>query len=110
MSELNSLPIASLGLLPANAKSSSDENLLTVTSKSESVNESDGSIGSHLLFGLGALLFVLPMLIPGLPMKWLAVTYIGLMCMTIVGYILWSAFSALKARQLRRHFKGARSI
>ncbi|MDZ4729272.1 MAG: hypothetical protein SH820_04950 [Xanthomonadales bacterium] len=96
MSEQNGLPVPTLTEL------SRDENLLTATPKSQIANESDGSIGSHLLFGLGTLLFVAPMLIPGIPMKWLAVTYVGLMCMVIVGYMLWRAFSALKARQLRR--------
>jgi hypothetical protein len=42
------------------------------------------------------------MLLPGIPMNWLVVFYVGLMLVGIVGYLLWSAFSSLKTRWLRR--------
>jgi hypothetical protein len=102
MSEQNRLPIVSLVSIPDSTKLSPDENLLTEAPKSEMSTESDGSIGSRFLYGLGTLLFVLPMLLPGIPMNWLVVFYVGLMLVGIVGYLLWSAFSSLKTRWLRR--------
>lgn len=102
MSEQNGLPLVSLVSVPESTESPQDEKVLAETPKSEVANASDGSIGSHLMFGLGTLLFVLPMLLPGIPMNWLAVFYVGLILVGIAGYMLWSAFSALKTRWLHR--------
>jgi hypothetical protein len=62
----------------------------------------DGSVGSHLLFGLGTLAFVSPMLIPGIPLGWLSLAYGGLLLVAVVGYLVWSVFSRLKTRGSRR--------
>lgn len=96
MSVQNVLPVPTLTEL------SLDEHLLPVAPKSQLANDSDGSIGSHLLFGLGTLIFASPMLIPGIPLSWLAVTYVGLMAVVVVGFTVWSVFSSLKARMLPR--------
>lgn len=87
---------------PTLTELSLDEHLLPVAPKSQLANDSDGSIGSHLLFGVGALIFTSPMLIPGIPMSWLAMSYVGLMVVTVVGFAVWSVFSSLKARMLPR--------
>ncbi len=96
MLEKNSLPMSTM------SESSVDEISLPVKTKSDIASESDGSVWSHLMFGFGSLLFVSPMMIPGIPLGWLAVVYSGLLGVAILGFMLWSAFNALKARQQRR--------
>jgi hypothetical protein len=97
-----SLPEAGKVSKPGTTDFSADEGLLDETPKSVINNESDGSIGSHLMYGLGALVFALPMLLPGIPMNWLAEFYVGLMLAGIVGYMFWRALSALKTRWRHR--------
>jgi hypothetical protein len=96
MFEENGSPAPAMAEVPQNG------DILPAAPESKLANASDGSVGSHLLFGLGALLFVSPMLIPGIPLSWLAVAYVGLMGLAIVGYLFWSVFSALKARRQSR--------
>ena len=103
MSKQKGLPKAGALSSPEISELSLDEDLLAEAPKSEMNNESDGSIASHLMYGLGSLVLVLPMLLPGIPMSWLAVFYVGLIVVGIVGYMVWSAFSTLKTRRLRRH-------
>jgi hypothetical protein len=103
MYEQKGLPNASKISKAMSTDSSRDESHLDEVENKEIPNESDGSIGSHLMYGLGTLVFVLPMLLPGIPIKWLAEFYVGLIVLGIVGYMLWSALSALKTRWQRRH-------
>jgi hypothetical protein len=82
---------------------------LVVTPERKQVNEQDDSIGSHLLFGLGTLLFVFPMLIPGIPITWLAAGYLGLFVMTVIGAVFWAGFRALSSRSRRSRHRVVRS-
>lgn len=102
MYEQKYLPEAGNVSIPGSTEFSPDAALLDEAPKNVISNYSDGSLGSHLLYGLGALLMALPMLLPGIPMKGLAVFYAGLIGAGILGFMLWSAFSALKTRWLRR--------
>jgi len=52
--------------------------------------EADGSIWSHLLWGLGTLALVSPWFIPGISMNFLIVAYLSLMGAVLVGCIIWN--------------------
>ncbi len=97
MSELNESPGRSGG-----AESAIEEKRSAPAPKSKNTDESDGSIWSHLLFGVGTLVFVLPMLIPGIPMVGLVAIYGGLFAAVIIGFVLWSVFNRLKERRPKR--------
>jgi len=102
MLKQNESPMQSMELADSSAESSIVENRLSPVPRSKPTVEHDGSIWSHLWFGLGALVLVAPMLIPGIPMAWLAILYGGLVVGAFVAYMLWSGFSSLKARWSRR--------
>jgi len=53
-------------------------------------HEPDGSVWSHLWFGLAMLALVLPLLIPGIPMNILVVVYVGLMGVVLAGCFIWN--------------------
>ena len=87
MSDLNTLTAA--------------ENRASTAAKPAASDASDGSLVSHLLFGLGTLVFVLPMLIPGIPMGTLVVIYGGMFVAVTLAFVLWSVVARIRARRPR---------
>lgn len=61
----------------------------------------EGSLGSHLMFGLGMLVFLIPMLIPGLSMVWLSIVYGSLIFALVAGFALWSIAGSFRSRRSR---------
>ena len=91
-----------VGLPPVKAE-------LAVTTETKKVNEQGGSIGSHLLFGLGTLVFLSPMLIPGIPINWLAAGYLALFVLTVLAAVTWASIRALSSRSRRSRHRHMRS-
>lgn len=82
---------------------------LAVTTETKKVYEQGGSIGSHLLFGLGTLVFLSPMLIPAIPITWLAAGYLALFVVAITGAVFWAGVRALNSRFRRSRHRQMRS-
>lgn len=61
-----------------------------IESRKAGAVESEGSIWSHLAWGLGSLALVSPLFIPGIPMGTLMVAYLYLMGAVVVGCIIWN--------------------
>ncbi len=63
--------------------------------------EHEGSLLSHLLYGLGTLLFVLPLFLPGVSMFWLTIAYGSLIGGLAIGLVFWALIGSLKNRRRR---------
>jgi hypothetical protein len=91
-----------VGLPPVKAE-------LVVTTETKQVSEQGGSTGSHLLFGLGTLVFLSPMLIPGIPMNWLAAGYLAWFVVVVTGAVFWAGIRAVSSRSRRSRHRHLRS-
>lgn len=99
MSEVNqSLAQASAEAAGA-AEAATQKNQAKSAPKVSVADASEGSFLSHLLFGLGTLVFVLPMLIPGVSMVLMAVVYGGMFIAMTVAFVIWSIVARLKERR-----------
>jgi hypothetical protein len=63
--------------------------------------EQEGSLLSHLLYGLGTLLFVLPLFLPGVSMFWLTIAYGSLVGGLAIGLVFWALLNTLRNRRHR---------
>jgi hypothetical protein len=106
MSELKAFADTDAGLVAGRALEKSvaveehaaEVKVATKSPKAEASIASDGSVVSHLLFGLGTLVFVLPMLIPGIPMGTLVVVYGGMFVAVTLAFVVWSIVARLRER------------
>jgi hypothetical protein len=114
MTELNTLPAQLLDqveIKPATrtaelqtelaAEPVTEKNRASTAAKPEAGEVGNGSLASHLLFGLGTLVFVLPMLIPGIPMGTLVVIYGGMFVAVTLAFVLWSVVARIRERRPR---------
>ena len=76
-----------------------EENQLPHPSSGRSPDAHDGSLGSHLMFGLGTRVFLIPMLIPGLSMVWLSIVYGSLILVLVAGIVLGSIAGNFRRRR-----------
>lgn len=58
----------------------------------------EGSLTSHLLYGLAAVILVLPMLVPGMSMYWLTICYGCIFAGAAVGVLAWGIVGHFRGR------------
>jgi len=110
MSELNTLPAQLLGQVESTPAvdtvelttgPATENSRAPIAAKPAAAEVGNGSLASHLLFGLGTLVFVLPMLIPGIPMGTLVVIYGGMFVAVTLAFVLWSIVARTRERRPR---------
>lgn len=99
MSAKNAVLLSSKEQVAAGDENLPADNFSVVKSKGVDHDEDSGSIWSHLIFGLGTLVLVAPLFIPGIPMKFLMIGYVALTGVILVGCLIWNFLNGRPPRR-----------
>lgn len=102
MSDRNSVPGQDDSREAVAAGSTNPNIRLPGQNAGNSGHEHEGTLASHLVYGLGTLLFVLPLCLPGMSMFWLTVVYGSIIGALAIGMVFWVLAGSLMNRR-RRH-------